>query len=119
MNQNWMEGHKVEHIETQPQATKLQDIQGGMLDLNTIVAERLAAFEKDLDNLKAIIRYDVLPLIHGSREKVCDLFSNIISSIVKYPPALTKLFVYFRSQEANPEVMDLAVPAGLKMFTIS
>jgi len=119
MNQNWMDGHKALNIEALPMATEPQNFQAGTLDLNVIVAEQLASFKEDLDHLKAIIRYDVLPCINGSRGKVSHLFSNIISSIVKYPPALTKLIVYFRSQEASPEVMDLTLPDGFKLFTIS
>jgi hypothetical protein len=118
MNNNLAEGWGQVTVAQQP-SLETASLQNEMVDLNEVTKECVGAFEKELQALKAILRYDVLPYIKGSKEKMRVVFSNLLSSIIQHPPALTKLLVYLRCQKGVSETIDLTLPEGFTDYTIS
>ncbi|MEP6847137.1 MAG: hypothetical protein ABI861_14090 [Panacibacter sp.] len=118
MNNHIGEVWRSERGEEQPSSLIVTNDPIEIVDLNNIVKECISDFGNEFLQLKAIFRYDLLPCIPSSKDKIVTLFSNIINSIIQHPPISTKLLVYVRSQ-LQPEIMDLSLPEGFENFSIT
>ena len=90
-----------------------------LVNMNEVVQHHLLIRRTQLDALQAIIRFDAMPHIGGSREELSALVSHIFNSILESPPAGTKLFIYIRCEKDKSEVMDLTLPEGFQRYNIS
>src|SRR3712207_4744267 len=75
------------------------------IDLNGVVQNNLAERKDKIKETQAIIRYDVLPQVRGDASGIIRMFQFIFNSILEYPPAGTKLFIYIRCERHATDVM--------------
>jgi hypothetical protein len=90
-----------------------------LVDLNEVVQYELIARRQQVQALQAIIRFDALPHITGTRPVAAQVFHHIFNSIIQHPPAGTKLFIYIKCEKERSEVMDLSLPEGWQPYEIS
>jgi signal transduction histidine kinase len=87
-----------------------------LVDLNEVMQYELAVRREKIQALQAIIRFDALPQINGSRLLIAQVFHHILNSIIEHPPAGTKLFIYIRCEKEASEIIDLALAEGFQRY---
>ncbi len=90
-----------------------------LVNLNEIVQNNLIARRHKIEDLQAIIRYDVLPLVNGDALRFSKMFTLILNSILDHPPAGTKLFIYIKCEKDKSEILDLSLPEDFQHFAVS
>lgn len=98
------------------QSSSPEPLPPGLADLNEIIHNNLVAARQKVDELRAIVRSDALPLVKGDASRLSRLFGGMINSILDHPPTGTKLFIYIRCEKDRGNVP--ANEEGLQPYSI-
>lgn len=90
----------------------------GPVNLNEVVRDIIEKMKHGTVQSRAIIRYDELPVVTGSPEKLSELFGILFHSIIAQGIA-TKPFIYIKCARQQDEVMDLSIPANSGMYSLA
>ncbi len=90
-----------------------------LVNLDEVLRNELAARQQQVNALQAIIRFDALPHVQSSQPNMARMLNHIFSSILAYPPAGTKLFIYIKCEKERTEVMDLSLAEGFQRYDVS
>src|SRR5688500_3831427 len=91
----------------------------GPVNLNEVVQEIIGNMKQGSGQSRAIIRFEALPVVTGSPEKLQELFVILLHSIVVQGSSTTKPFIYIRCAQQENEVMDLSIPANTGLYSLA
>lgn len=91
----------------------------GPVNLNEIVQDTIERMKHGPVQSRAIIRYDELPVVVGSPEKLNQLFGILFHSIVAQGAITTKPFVYIKCSRQQDDILDLSIPTNTGIFSLA
>ena len=83
------------------------------LDMDTLVAEVIAAVRFQLDEAKTELEISPLPPCRGDREQVIRVFANLVDNAVKYRDAARALKISIRGELDGPRVLYAVQDTGV------
>lgn len=89
-----------------------------MLDLNDVFKDSIKEYQSGSSKNSIIIRCETLPVIEAVKNQMIQLFNDLISMIMNFPPAGSRLFLYVDCEEVKPEKLNGSANMNLREFTI-